>query len=187
MREDVGRWLCNVFPISDPYWSNLTFGWWASWGAPNVPHFLTNYDSESRAASHNTRNNFLFPIKTHDKKSRLPSTSMFVFLSVSGPNCHKQWPLFEHNHYGGNEHLWHSASLFSIQGDSVQAGVCQKYNWNTLLWPFSSLVDWETVFLSKIWLNNMPLGGKSWDRAMAGVWLNTELERWIINPFSQSF
>lgn len=58
------------FPIWDPYWSNLTFGWWASWGVPNVLHFHTNYESESRAASHKTTNNFLFPIKTHSKMSR---------------------------------------------------------------------------------------------------------------------
>ena len=49
------------FPVWDPHWSNLTFGLCASWGAPNVAHFLTTYESESRAASHTTTNNFFFP------------------------------------------------------------------------------------------------------------------------------
>lgn len=66
-----GLGYAMFFPIWDPYWSNLTFRWWASWGAPNVLHFLTNYKSESRAASHNTIKwlSFFF-IKTCDKMSR---------------------------------------------------------------------------------------------------------------------
>lgn len=39
-----GCWLCNSPPSTwDLSWSNLAFRWWVSWGAPNVPHFLTSY------------------------------------------------------------------------------------------------------------------------------------------------
>ena len=43
------------------------------------------------------------------------------------------------------------------------------------------------VFGGDIWLNNMPLGGISWGRAMVWDWLSPERERWIIHQFSQAF
>lgn len=106
---------------------------------------------------------FFFPIKTHGKMSR-GSHQKACWCFCSYLHGHKHWPLFEQSHCGGNENVLLSASLFSLQGDSVQASIGQNYNPNSLLWPFSCLVNWDCVFEGEIWLNNMPLGGKSRDR-----------------------
>lgn len=57
---------------------------------------------------------------------------------------------------------------FHYREAGVQAGIGQNYNPNSLLWPFSCLVNWDCVFEGEIWLNNMPLGGKSRDRQSNG-------------------
>lgn len=113
---------------------------------------------------------------------------MLVFLLLSDLRCHKQWPLFEHSHCAGNENLLLSASLFSWQGYSTQAGVKSKLQTKqpalAFLFPCGLR---HCVFWGGIWLNNKPPGGKSWGIAMAGIWLNPKPERWIIHPFSQWF
>lgn len=171
------------FPVWDPCWSNLTFGWWASWEAPNVPHFLTK--SESRVASHSATNNLFFSLG-HTTKCQEATIKKHVCIFVSVGSALSQTVTF--SQCAGNENVSLAASLFPLQRNRVQDGVGPNYNPNSLLWPFSSLMDWETLFLRKrSFLNNMPLGGKSWDRAMVGLWLNPELQTWIIHSLSQSF
>lgn len=186
------------FLVWDPSWSNLTFGWWASWEPPNVTHF--RYESESRILSHKIINNIIkcFPPPSNETQAKYQEAtiyiykkkkgSMLVFLLHSDLRCHKQWPLFEHSHCAGNENVLPSASLFSLQGDSTQAGVKSKLQPKqpalAFLFP-SGLRD--CVFWGGIWLNNKPPGGKSWGIAMAGIWLNPKPERWIIHPFTQWF
>lgn len=100
------------------HWSNLTFGLWASWGAPNVPHFLKTWESQSCFTQ------LFFTAKM----SREHHQKLFVF--VPDQHRHKQWPLSKHSHSAGNENVSLSTSLFSLQRDGAQAGVGQNYNSN---------------------------------------------------------
>lgn len=180
--EDTGRWLCNVFfPVWDHCWSNLTFGWCASWGAPNVPHFLTTKSEGARRR----RAWLLFFFSFHHQgteqnmskgyskkniffKARVCCLWASETFCLSGATA-QEMKMSQSRLYYRRDAAWRARLLGSIH--TARAGLFRCPWWTGR----------ERI---------TPLGGKSAQqrkkKTQRGLRVHTERETWIIHPLGQS-
>lgn len=179
MRKVVADGYATLFSTWDPCWSNLIFWWWASWGIPNVLHFLSN-----RVSKGITQNCKQPSCKVQQQNvTRLSSKSILVSVRPT-----KDTDLYQKT---GNENVLLPASfcLRSFPRKPANQSWCgDNYNLNRLLCPFSCPLNWMCVCKAEIWLNNVLLGAQKKRKVKRNNSLTQppDCEKQIIPPPGQS-